>query len=520
MKSILCPLALAAALLPAIALADPCGMVPPMWDGQGPPIVRVGIQQTYVFFKEGVESFVIRPSFEGKVDEFGMLIPFPSPPAIRKVDDQIFTHLGNAVEPPPVTVDLRIRARRWRGNLELASLRKSSREEERDEDARLEVVNVVREEAVGMYEVAVLDAGSAKALKRWMDDHGYRYPEGMGEVVEDYVNLGWCFVAVKTKVGHKPGVTPRAGMRRTKAKLAAGSTFDGAVQAMGFRFRTPEMVVPMRLSAFNPGQLRNRVFLLTERPVRIDNIPTEYVVRQLPGRYLYRNVTDLLPLHILGGTLADLTSAHMQRLAAQRNPEPRNGHARDLFASDLEAVYRNLLSLPHEEQEKLLLKIGERLGLRGKRVDAMHNAALRDARSKIVARSLSALDSMTLTVIDGDFPRDVLKEDNLHFSEWLREDLEASQFAAPVSIKSQPVPAASPVVQSSVGPVFEDGKPIGRVASHSPLPNSPSLERRPLHPASNRWLLIALVILGAAGLVGFALKGYGTSAKAPGETPS
>ncbi len=64
-------------------LADPCGMVPPVYVGGDSPIARIGIQKTYVFYKNGVETFVIRPGFEGKVDEFGMLIPFPSIPAIR-----------------------------------------------------------------------------------------------------------------------------------------------------------------------------------------------------------------------------------------------------------------------------------------------------------------------------------------------------------------------------------------------------------------------------------------------------
>ena len=72
-------------------VADPCGMVPPIYPaGQPTPIARVGLQQTYVFYKDGVETFVIRPGFSGKVDEFGMLIPFPTPPAIRKVPDHLW----------------------------------------------------------------------------------------------------------------------------------------------------------------------------------------------------------------------------------------------------------------------------------------------------------------------------------------------------------------------------------------------------------------------------------------------
>ena len=43
--------------------ADPCGMVPPIYPGQQVPLARTGLQQTYVFYKDGVETFVIRPRF-------------------------------------------------------------------------------------------------------------------------------------------------------------------------------------------------------------------------------------------------------------------------------------------------------------------------------------------------------------------------------------------------------------------------------------------------------------------------
>jgi len=91
--------------------ADPCGMVPPIYTGPGVPIVRTGLQQTYVFYKDGVETFAIKPGFQGRVEDFGMLIPFPSPPSLRKIADNTFTQIDNAIDPPEVVVDLRIRRR-------------------------------------------------------------------------------------------------------------------------------------------------------------------------------------------------------------------------------------------------------------------------------------------------------------------------------------------------------------------------------------------------------------------------
>jgi hypothetical protein len=396
------------------AAADPCGMVPPIYRGQDVPLTRVGLQQTYVFYKDGVETFVIRPGFTGKVDEFGMLIPFPTPPAIRKVPDHVFGHIAAAVDPPEVLVDLTPRPVR-----KLAKSAQISDFSSTIEGLEFkQKVNVLREEAVGMYEVAVLEAGSAAALKRWMDAHGYKYPEGMDKPCNDYVDQGWCFVAIKTKVGQKDGVDPRPGQRTVNSKLPTGSTFDGAVQAMGFRFEVDELVVPMRLSAFNKGELRNVVYLLTDGPRKIRMIPEEYVVRQISGEQLYKNLTDPLPLRIIGGTEKDIPEYRRKALKTERNPVPKNGAAGELFASDLLAASSGELALPHEEREKELLRIGERFGLRGPDIDKVNTDSLAESRQKTVEQSLEQLKSMTLTVVDGDFPRELLAKHNLAFAEY------------------------------------------------------------------------------------------------------
>jgi len=411
------PAALAALLTMTAnaALADPCGMVPPIYTGPGTPITRVGEQITYVGHYKDIETIVLRPGFKGKVDEFGMLIPFPTPPAIRKAPDHIFPHVAAAIDPPEVVIDLRVQllARNRRALGRVAQLSATG-----DKLAFKDQVRVLKQEAVGMYEVAVLEAGSAAALKRWMDQHGYKYPQGMDKPCEEYVQAGWCFVAVKTKVGQKKGVDPAPGQRNVNSKLPAGSTFDGHVQAMGFRFRTKELVVPMRLSAFNDGKLRNIVYLLTDKPQRIKSIPEEYVVRQISGGDLYRNVTGPLPLRIIGGTEKDIPEYQRRTLPQRRNPEPHNGAAKDLFASDLMAISRDELSLPHEEREKELLRIGERFGLRGGEIDTLNLAALKEEREKTVKQSLANLKNMTLTVVDGDFPREVLAAKNLTFAEY------------------------------------------------------------------------------------------------------
>src|SRR5205814_6677350 len=96
----------------------------------------------------------------------------------------------------------------------------------------------------------------------------------------------------------------------------------------------------------------------------------------------------------------------------QRDPRPHNGFAKELFASDLLALKNGRLSHQHEEDEKMLLRIGENFGLRGPDIDKLNLAALDKEREKAVKDAVDDLKKMTLTVIDGDVPREVVGAQN------------------------------------------------------------------------------------------------------------
>ncbi len=412
MKKIALTLALVAG---ANAFADPCGMVPPIYTGGGgAPIIRTGAQRTYAFYRDGMETYVIRPGFTGKVEEFGMLIPFPSPPSLRKMPDEIFPHVAAAVDPPEVVIDLRPPPPPMPSMMMAPSAARGAVAEEAP--LAYNQVKVLHQEAVGMYEVATLAAGSAEALQRWMDEHGFVYPKGMDEVVNEYVKLRWVFVAEKTRVGSKENADPKPGQRKVSPGLPSGASFDGYVQAMGFRFKVDAPSLPMRLSPFNEGDNHQVVYFLSEQPLKFDGLDTTFVKRQIPGWRLLKNVTSLLPLRVLGGTPAQVTPAMRAGVRPQRDPKPHNGHAKDLFASDLLALKTGQLSLDHEEKEKELLRIGESLDIRGPEIDALHEAHLDVERDKVAQKALGSLEGYTMTVFDGAFPLDYLKAHDLTVS--------------------------------------------------------------------------------------------------------
>ena len=399
-------------LLAMMALADPCGMVPPVSVNADTSIAREGAQRTYVFYKDGIETIALRPGFRGSVEDFGMLIPFPTPPALRKIEDDTFSHIEAALDPPKIFVRKKIerKYKMKRSVMPKASNRSIAVQKE-------EAVVVLNEEAVGMYQVAVLEAGSSKALARWMTDNGYRYPKGMDSVTDDYVKQGWCFVAIKAAVGVASGVRPEPGKRSVDPSRAAGSVFNGHVQGMAFRFKIDKPVVPMRLSVFNGPDPRNVVYFLSDSPSKIEELSDTLVVEQLKGSKLYKNLTE--PLEVEFDSVLQpfqLDADDKKRLAEMRNYDPMVHIAKTLFASDLLAAKEGQLSLPMEEREKEYLRVSEAFGLRGADIDVLHGEELQKERKAVVEATLSDISRMHLSVMDGVFDGTVLAEKNLTFS--------------------------------------------------------------------------------------------------------
>ena len=397
--------------LAGVAVSDPCGMVPPIGVSTGPGVLqRDGAQRTYVMHSNGVETLALRPGFSGNVHEFGMLIPFPSVPEIRKIDDATFAHIEGAIEPPKMTVNVM----EYMPEPSRRSAPRASSVAKEEAPLAYNQVAVLKEEAIGMYQVAVLQAGSPKALSRWMEENEYQYPVGMDAVVADYVDESWCFVAIKAKVGGGPGVAPGPGLRSVNPDRPSGSSFDGFVQGMGFRFETPEPIVPMRLSVFNGEGPRNVVYVLTDEPLKMKDIPQELVLRQLTGKQLHKNLTQPIEQVFVGGdpkTVANQLAA----LEPQRDPGLYNGVARDLFAGDLLALRTGKLSLAVEEKEKELLNISEALNLRGPEIDGLHGSFMKTQRAIAVDGALDDIKEMHLSVIDGVLPNQILASQNLVF---------------------------------------------------------------------------------------------------------
>ena len=403
-----------------MATADPCGMVPPISVASNEQMIaRRGIQRTYVMHKNGIETMALHPAFTGKVKDFGMLIPFPSPPELYKINDETFAQLERALAPPTIIVyqydneQVGIPDGMSFGGLGsglggLGAIGAKGRQSLQDSLH-------VREEALGMYQVAVIEAGSAKALKRWMQEHQYKFPDGMEDVAQDYVEANWAFVAIKTKIGAKSSIEPEAGMREVDTSYPEGSSFDGYVQGMGFRFPSDEAVVPMRLSVFNGRNPHNIVYLFSDKQMQIDKVNQSDDYYYLSGEKLHKNLTEPMNVTFHVGSMDKLNQDQKQQLQEFRDPDTITKGFRQFLQSDLMALQTSSLLLDSEKKEKELLAISESFSLRGEEINKLHQDELEKRREKHTRNALVDLKKMHLSIFSGVLPNTLIQEENLRF---------------------------------------------------------------------------------------------------------
>jgi hypothetical protein len=143
-----------------------------------------------------------------------------------------------------------------------------------------------------------------------------------------------------------------------------------------------------------------------------------------------------------------------QQLKFQRDPQPHNGIAKTLFAGDLVTARTGQLSHAHEELEKELLSIGEHLDLRGPDIDAQHATVLATAQEELATLALSDLESMTMTVLDGDFERKVIAAENVYFTKFAMpaDENDARHYNARFLGSISPIPATVPTAVAMLHP--------------------------------------------------------------------
>jgi hypothetical protein len=198
----------------------------------GPEGARISVseEQALIIWEASKkrQHFIRRASFESSAKDFGFLVPTPSQPELAEADGSIFEALRVITAPKIV------------GRAPVASSAAPAASAPAPA-----AVTVLAEKTVAGLDAVVLEATNAKALDRWLGEHGYRSSPQLVEWYKPYIANRWKITAFKISTAE-----PHPSTGTVRMSFAAEEPF--------FPYREPQ--------AENPGtQSRTlRVFLLAQ----------------------------------------------------------------------------------------------------------------------------------------------------------------------------------------------------------------------------------------------------------------
>lgn len=166
------------------------------------------------------EHLILSVSFEGDAEDFAWVIPVPNKPEIAVTDPELFWELsdftatefpgggggfgcfGGGAAPPPTG----------------------------------DGVDVIEEEVVGPYATAILSATNATALADWLNANGYIFPEAGEEIISEYIEKEWYFVATRINAVDED----------TGYALA-----EGDIEPIVLSFASDQIVYPLRITSLS-----------------------------------------------------------------------------------------------------------------------------------------------------------------------------------------------------------------------------------------------------------------------------
>jgi hypothetical protein len=185
------------------------------------------------------EHLILSVSFEGDAEDFAWVIPVPNKPEIAVSDPELFWELSDFT-----------RTEITRPGFGCAGFDAAA---PGDQDG----VDVVEEQVVGPYATAILSATNATALADWLNANGYIFPEDGEEIISEYIEKEWYFVATKINAVEED----------TGYALA-----EGTIEPIVLSFASDEIVYPLRISSLSATVPQVLLYVFTDHIV----VPEQY----------------------------------------------------------------------------------------------------------------------------------------------------------------------------------------------------------------------------------------------------
>jgi len=188
-------------------------------------------QKAVILYGNSTEHLILSVSFEGDAEDFAWVIPVPAKPEIGVTDPDLFWELSDftATEIP-------------KGGGGFGCLGGAT-----EGDTEEEGVDVIEEQVVGPYATAILSATNATALTDWLNANGYVFPEEGKEIVDEYIEKEWYFVATKINAMVDIDLAEYEEVEEEASEALA----EGAIEPIILSFASDEIVYPLRITSLS-----------------------------------------------------------------------------------------------------------------------------------------------------------------------------------------------------------------------------------------------------------------------------
>jgi hypothetical protein len=177
-------------------------------------------QKAVILYGNSTEHLILSVSFEGDAEDFAWVIPVPDKPEIAVTDAELFWELSDFTR-------TEIPSWNWFTFWGCSGGAGPS---------DYEGVDVIEEQVVGPYATAILSATNATALTDWLNANGYIFPEDGEEIISEYIEKEWYFVATKINAVEED----------TGYSLA-----EGDIEPIVLSFASEEIVYPLRITSLS-----------------------------------------------------------------------------------------------------------------------------------------------------------------------------------------------------------------------------------------------------------------------------
>lgn len=165
--------------------------------------------------------------------DVGLVFPTPGPATVTAGDRQTFVDLETAIQPREVIVD-----DWWDINIGYSAGAP-------DGGGAPVVLDQVQ---LGPVEATTLEASDATGLTDWLDANDYAIRDEVAALLDEYVQKGWYFVALK---------------------LTSDVPLEGGLDPIQFTFDTDQLIYPMALSKAADSVQRVRLYVLQDHRARV-----------------------------------------------------------------------------------------------------------------------------------------------------------------------------------------------------------------------------------------------------------